>query len=148
MEQTNIKKTEKKLNRIFLIGFMCSGKTITGKLLAKRLNLRFKDSDAEIEKFYGESPSVIIKKKGIRYFRKIEEKTVKNIIKKENIIVAMGGGIMALKKWTEYLKDKGISVYLSCSAEELKRRLLNPKNKRPLIGQGRSEEHTSELQSH
>ena len=140
MEQTNIKKTEKNINRIFLIGFMCSGKTITGKLLAKKMNLKFFDSDAEIEKIYKKSVSIIIKEKGIRYFRNIEEKTVKRLIKNKNIIVAMGGGIMALKKWNEYLKDKGISVYLSCSIKELKKRLMMKKNSRPLINKGTKKE--------
>ena len=140
MEQTNIKKTSEKMNRIFLIGFMCSGKTITGALLAKKLNLRFKDSDAEIEKIYKKSPSAIIKEKGIRCFRKLEEKTVKELIKNKNIIIAMGGGIMALKKWSEYLENKGLSVYLSCSSEELKKRLLKKENARPLIGKRDSKE--------
>ncbi len=165
MEQTNIKKTAEKLNeaprtksrgikaesfrsnlfsangdRIFLIGFMCSGKTISGALLAKRLNLKFKDSDAEIEKIYKKNPSVIIKEQGIKYFRFIEEKTVKGIIKNKNIIVAMGGGIMAIKKWNEYLRDKGLAIYLSCSIEELKKRLLKEENTRPLIGKGSSKE--------
>jgi shikimate kinase len=140
MEQTNIKKTEKNINRIFLIGFMCSGKTITGALLAKRLKLKFKDSDTEIEKIYKKSVSAIIKEEGLRHFRKIEEKTVKQLIKNQNTIVAMGGGIMALKKWNKYLKEKGTSVYLSCSAEELKRRLLKIENERPLIGKGTAKE--------
>ncbi len=140
MEQTNIKKTEKNINRIFLIGFMCSGKTITGALLAKRLKLKFKDSDTEIEKIYKKSISAIIKESGLTHFRRIEEKTVKQLIKNQNTIVAMGGGIMALKKWNKYLKDKGISVYLSCSAKELKRRLLKIENERPLIGKGGEKE--------
>ncbi len=140
MEQTNNKKTTEKLSRIFLTGFMCSGKTITGALLAKKLKRKFKDSDAELEKTYKRSPAEIIKKEGIRYFRVLEENTVKKIIKEKNIIVAMGGGIMASKKWTDYLKDKGLSVYLSCSIEELKRRLLTPGNERPLINKGTAQE--------
>ncbi|MBU2529422.1 MAG: AAA family ATPase [Elusimicrobia bacterium] len=134
MEQANIKKTKKKLNKIFLIGFMCSGKTVAGKLLAKRLNLKFKDSDKEIEKIYKKKISAIIQEDGINYFRQIEEKTVKKLINKQNIIIAMGGGIMSCKPWPEYLKGKGLSVYLSCSIEELKKRLLIKENTRPQIG--------------
>ncbi|MEA3307846.1 MAG: shikimate kinase [Elusimicrobiota bacterium] len=140
MEQTNIKKTADSLENIFLIGFMCSGKTSAGALLAKKLKRKFKDSDAELEKTYKKSPAKIIKKKGIRYFRVLEEKTVKKIIKEKNIIIAMGGGIMASKKWNKYLKDKGSSVYLSCSIEELKKRLLKTKEDRPLIGKGSGKE--------
>ncbi|MCG2726021.1 MAG: shikimate kinase [Elusimicrobia bacterium] len=128
----------KKLNKIFIVGFMCSGKTTIGRLLAERLNLKFKDSDAEIEEIYRKSPSDIIKKQGLGYFRKIEEKTVKELIKDQNIVIAMGGGIMASKKWPEYLRNKGLSVYLSCAAHELKKRLLKAKNARPLIGGGNS----------
>ena len=120
---------------ICIIGLMGSGKTIIGKSLAKLSNRQHFDTDRLIEEKYKKSISQIFKDDGETFFRKIEEITVLDILKKKNCIISLGGGSVLSNKVRKQLKQKAITIYLKVAISELESRLKNSK-KRPLINDG------------
>ena len=125
--------------RVVLIGFMGSGKSTLGKRLAKRLNVTFIDSDAEIENRYGKSIGDIFTQKGESYFREIESNFIDSMKEEEGFVLATGGGMPCFGKNMLKLKALGTTIYLERSAKELAHRLINAKSKRPLL-EGLSED--------
>jgi shikimate kinase len=119
--------------KIFLIGYMGSGKTTVGKQLAKRLNLQFIDIDLFIENRYRKSVSAIFEEKGESGFREIERKALLEIIDFENVVISTGGGLPCFFDNMDVMNRVGITIYLKTSIEELVERLRNGKQKRPLI---------------
>lgn len=119
--------------RIFLIGFMGSGKSTLGRELSQRLQLRFIDLDHHIEQIEGLTVKDIFAQKGEDYFRKLEYISINEMSTTENIVVATGGGLPCFFNNTEIMKNSGISIYLKISPNELSRRLKNGKADRPLI---------------
>ena len=81
-----------KLTKISLTGMMGSGKTSIGKLLAKKINLPFYDSDEDIEDKLSLKISEIFETYGESWFREQEEKICIDILKKEKFVLALGGG--------------------------------------------------------
>ena len=80
--------------RIFIVGPMASGKSTLGKKLASKLNIDFLDTDREIEKKAGADVSWIFEMEGEKGFRKREKSTLQESVKKDNIVIATGGGII------------------------------------------------------
>ncbi len=126
-----VKLKDKKIN-ICLIGLMGSGKSMIGKEISKDLNLRFFDSDKEIEKVLGKTINNIFNENGEDYFRNIEEKICLDLLGKNNCVISLGGGSILSKKIREKIKSCSYSVFLKVSIEELVNRLSNTK-KRPLL---------------
>lgn len=120
---------------ICIIGLMGSGKTIIGKGLAKLYNRQHFDTDRLIEEKYKKSISQIFKDEGETFFRKIEEISVLDILKKKNSIISLGGGSILSHKVRKQLNQKAITIYLKVDISELESRLKNSK-KRPLINDG------------
>ena len=121
------------LKTIVLIGMMGSGKTSVGKELAKNLNLNFIDSDQEIEKKCKISIPSIFEKKGEDYFRKIEEKICCKLIDGKPKILSLGGGAFINSKFRKEIKKNGVSFWISTNLENIYDRLLQSKNKRPML---------------
>jgi shikimate kinase len=119
-------------NNIVLCGFMGSGKTTIGKLLAKELRFCFVDTDALIEQSEGKKISDIFAEFGEEYFREIESKTVKEISLKTNTVIATGGGVVLSSKNTNALKQNGLVVLLKITPEEALKRLKDDTS-RPLL---------------
>ena len=117
---------------IYLIGFMGSGKSSVGKLLAKNLNYKFIDTDEEIEKDTGLSINEIFKKFGERYFRNLERKKLEELIKLKNLVVATGGGMGADEKNINLMKQSGLVVWLKIDFDTFLKRVGNDPN-RPLL---------------
>ncbi|MEW6087484.1 MAG: shikimate kinase [bacterium] len=118
---------------IVLIGFMATGKTILGKILAKKLNMEFIDTDFLIEKNEGKRISKIFKEKGEEYFRNVEKNIIKKASKKNNIVISTGGGAVLLPENMERLKKKGIIICLKTSPEIILERIKQQKGTRPLL---------------
>jgi shikimate kinase len=93
---------------IFLIGFSGSGKSVIGKKLANELNLRYIDTDREIELLEKKEIHQIIEKKGELFFRNLEKKILKNINFNISHIISTGGGIATLKENIETMNKNGI----------------------------------------
>jgi shikimate kinase len=119
--------------RIFLIGFMGSGKTTVGKVLAGKLHLSFIDLDTYIEEISGKSISDFFLEKGEQVFRKTERKAIKEILKKDDFVISCGGGTPCFYNNIDLMNKKGLTVYLKYPIGKLKSRLLPNMGKRPLL---------------
>ncbi|MDD3321026.1 MAG: shikimate kinase [Paludibacter sp.] len=129
------------MNRIFLIGYMGSGKSTIGKLLAAKLNYSFVDMDAYIEEKQFKSVSQIFAEKGENEFRLLEQKCLHEVAEFEDVIISTGGGAPCFFDNMEYMKLRGLTVYLNLTANELKDRLESSKaNKRPLLANRKGDE--------
>lgn len=119
---------------VFLIGYMGSGKSTIGEMVAKSLGISFLDMDSEIERDMGVSVSDIFAQKGEEYFRELETKLLFKISKQEsNVIVASGGGTPCFNTNMETMNQNGITIYLKWSIELLVEILLDCRAERPLI---------------
>ena len=121
--------------RYFLIGFMGSGKSKVGKIVAEQLLLKYIDLDELIEESEQRSISDMFNNRGENYFRKLEEKYFKEIIKDDNILVSTGGGTPTFHNLIETMNEVGETIYLECSTEILFKRLHENKEKRPMISE-------------
>lgn len=129
------------MNRIFLIGYMGSGKTTIGKLLARKLNYSFVDMDTQIEKKQFKTVSQIFAEKGEEEFRRLEQKCLHEIAEFDKVIIATGGGAPCFFDNMEYMNSHGLTIYLKLSPTELAQRLeLIGGNKRPLLANRRGQE--------
>lgn len=121
--------------RIFLIGFMCSGKTTLGRALAKRMSLPFFDLDDLVEAEAGMSISEIFKAKGEESFRALEAETLAKLACGHDAIIACGGGTPCRQQaWDAIRSGSAFSVWLKPEdSQRLTRRLMEGRAKRPLI---------------
>lgn len=118
---------------IYLIGYMGAGKTTFGKQVAKKLGLRFIDTDDYIVNRNKASINDIFKQHGEYGFRMIERAALKEISNGDNLVVATGGGLPCFYDNMAYMKKHGISVYLKVGENELADRLDSIKASRPLL---------------
>ena len=125
---------QKKLEdiNIILIGMMGAGKTTVGRALANSLGKEFIDSDHEIQERTGVKIPVIFEIEGESGFRKRESEVLIDLVKKDNIILATGGGAILNPENRQLLKRSGIVIYLRASVNDLYRRTRHDKN-RPLL---------------
>jgi shikimate kinase len=118
---------------IALIGFMGTGKTAVGKLLAEKLGKSFVEMDAEIEKLAGKPVSSIFRDDGEPHFRKLEAQITASIASRKNTVVACGGGIVLDKTNVFRLKQEYVIVGLSAAPADILKRISGEKGKRPLL---------------
>jgi len=118
---------------IYLIGFMCAGKTLTGRRLAALLGRPFADSDRAVERAAGQSVAALVKNKGLRAFRRLEAGEVKKLCARRGAVIALGGGVYPSRRWRGLLKRTGLTVFLDCGWNELERRLKKSRAGRPLL---------------
>lgn len=133
MAQNNRKNTGPALRNIYLTGFMCAGKTTTGKALSRALGLPFCDSDEELERKAGSAPAGLIKDKGLDAFRELEAEVVTALAAQGGRIIALGGGVYPSRKWEGLLKTTGVNVFLYCPWPLLETRLKAARAPRPLL---------------
>ena len=121
--------------KIVLLGYMASGKSSIGKLLSKKLSMKFLDLDDYIIAQEKMSISKIFEEKGEVYFRGIEHTYLKEILdKKEDFILALGGGTPCYgTNMQEINTGNTMSIYLQGSTATMIERLIRKKSKRPLI---------------
>ncbi len=120
--------------KIFLIGFMGSGKTHWGRLLSAKLQLPFRDLDTVIVEKEGRSISDIFADKGEEYFRYQEKEALEELGNSdESFILSCGGGTPCFFNNIEFMKKSGKVVWLNTSIDVLKQRLLKERKSRPLI---------------
>ena len=121
----------KSSKNIVFLGMMGSGKTSIGFLISKKLNLEFFDIDNHIENNLGMKISKIFKDKGEKFFREYEEKITLNILKKNNIVIALGGGAFLNKNIRNEILKNHFSFWLKLESDILIKRIKNS-TKRPL----------------
>lgn len=126
-------KMKTDMARIFLIGFMGSGKSTYGKLMAQKLNMDFLDLDDYIEKKHSKSIYSLFEEWGEDKFRKEEKNVLRDLPLSDNLIIATGGGTPCFFDNMEYMNKQGETIYLRTSVRELRDRLKPSNNKRPLL---------------
>ena len=117
---------------LFLVGMMGAGKTTIGRSLARVLDREFVDLDHELEARCGVRVSLIFDIEGEEGFRKRETMALNECSLRRGIVLATGGGAVLAPENRQYLKERGIVVYLRASADELFRRVSRDRN-RPLL---------------
>jgi len=118
---------------IALIGFMASGKTAVGRLLAQRTGKNFIELDSLIAERAGKSIEEIFTQDGESYFRELEIALVKEIADNNNQVIACGGGVVLNKINIDRLKKQATIVLLEAKPEILLKRALNDQTVRPLL---------------
>lgn len=129
--------------RIFLIGYMGSGKTTTGRKMASLYDCPFIDLDTRIETTTGKSISehFIL---GEDHFRKVEQQTLHNASTDSKFILSTGGGTPCFHGNMDWMNKNGITVYLKLDPLSLFHRLKASKRPRPLL-EGKSDEELLEF---
>jgi len=120
--------------RIFLIGFMGSGKTHWGKQLATQLKIPYYDLDDVISSKEKKSVSQIFAESGEESFRVKERQVLESLIdENETMVLSCGGGTPCFFNNIETMKKYGVGVWLNTHVEVLLMRLKSEKASRPLI---------------
>jgi len=132
--------------RIFLIGFMGSGKTTLGKQLAVRLGYQFIDQDHLIEERFKMSVADIFDTYGESSFRNAEREVLMSFETSNNLVVSTGGGAPCFFDNISLMNRLGCSIYLKADPKTLVNRLQDSHNTRPLIT-GKSEQELLEYVS-
>ena len=120
-----------KKNLVFL-GMMGSGKTSIGNIISKKLKLKFIDIDQIIEKELNMKIPKIFETKGEKYFREVEERITLKMLKKQKIVISLGGGSFLNREIRKEILKNHISFWLNWKSETLISRIYN-NTKRPLV---------------
>lgn len=125
------------MKKIILLGYMGSGKSTIGKVLANKINFSSYDLDNYIEKEQNLTVSKIFEQKGELYFRKLEHQAFKTILdKNQNLVLSLGGGTPCYYDNHLSLNSENvISIYLKASIETLFERLKTSDLSRPLLSE-------------
>jgi shikimate kinase len=118
---------------IALIGFMGTGKTVVGKLLAQKLGKDFIETDALIGEKAGRSIPEIFRQDGEIGFRELEIEVIKNIAGRKNAVIACGGGIVLNTINIDRLRRECVIVCLMASPSVILKRTSSDKEERPLL---------------
>lgn len=124
--------------RIFLIGFMGSGKSTLGVQLARHLAYQFVDMDQLIEDTAEMSIPEIFDEHGEDVFRKWEHDILLELCQREKLVISTGGGVPCHSGLMDLMNSHGSTIYLSLSPKALLNRLIHSRTERPLI-KGKSE---------
>jgi len=122
-----------RIMRIFLVGFMASGKSYLGRELALLTGLPFLDLDALIEQRSGLSIAAWFEQRGEDAFRKYEREQLRSVVEWPDLILACGGGTPCFYDNMEWMNQQGLTIYLEVPTELLFRRLSKEKASRPLV---------------
>ncbi|MGH9439375.1 MAG: shikimate kinase [Terriglobia bacterium] len=118
---------------IYLLGFMGSGKSTIGELLARQIKWAFIDLDSTIEAGQGVSIREIFENAGEPFFRQVEHAALTEASRTEPAVISLGGGTWIQKPNMDFIQTtKGTTIWLDCGLEELRRRCAGIQN-RPLF---------------
>jgi shikimate kinase len=119
--------------RVYIVGYMGSGKSSIGKQLANGLDYDFFDSDDLTMARAGKSISRIFSDHGEEYFRRLESEIIRETMQFDNAVISTGGGLPCYHNNMEWMKANGVTVYLEAAPGLLFHRLVRNKGGRPLI---------------
>src|SRR5689334_8840974 len=112
---------------IYLVGFMGSGKTTIGRLLARKIGWHFADLDHDIEKAHGRTVQQIFAEQGESHFRALEHQAlmsrVRDIERGKPTVVALGGGAFVQADNYALLENNGLTLFLDAPFELIQRRV-------------------------
>jgi shikimate kinase len=121
-----------RIERVVLLGYMCSGKSTVGESLARRLRWDFVDFDVEIERREGRPIWEVVEARGEDELRRMEEALTREIADRVGLVLAPGGGWITQPGLLEAIRRGTLAVWLSVSPEETVRRLREDPQDRPL----------------
>jgi len=145
-EKSNLKFQIIVKKNLVLLGMMGVGKTTVGKIVAKKQGMEFIDTDKNIEEKCLMKISEIFKKKGEKFFRSEEEKEVLKSLKKNNCIIALGGGAFINKTIRDNVLKNTVSMWLDIDLKTLNKRIKWNK-KRPLLDKEDNQKKINKLYS-
>jgi 3-dehydroquinate synthase len=120
------------MQNVFLVGLMGAGKTTIGRILARKLGLKFVDSDHEIEARTGASIPWIFEIEGEASFRRREADVIRELTGQSGLVLATGGGAILNADNRAHLKARGTVIYLRATVHSILQRTAHDKN-RPLL---------------
>lgn len=133
------------MDNIILVGFMGTGKSAVGKALARKLGRPFLDLDREIEREAGRTVQQIFAEEGESAFRQKEAKVVREAAKLKTHVIATGGGVMGDEQNVEALRNSGVLVCLTATADVIMERTAATRAARPLLAGADPKERILEL---
>jgi shikimate kinase len=129
---------------LVLLGMMAVGKSTLAKIVAKKQDLEFVDSDTNIENKFSMKIAEIFKKEGEKFFRAEEEKEVIKILKKNNCVIALGGGAFINKNIRNNVLKNSFSIWLDIDLATLNKR-IKWNSKRPLLDKNNNNKKINKL---
>ncbi len=132
------KKAKHPPNLIALIGFMGSGKSTVGRLLATRIGYKFVDLDALIEETTGKPIPEIFRREGEKKFREYESQLLWSLTEEKNTVISTGGGAPITEKNRTFFTTRAFTIFLHVTLEEVLKRTTRDNN-RPLLNQNLEE---------
>lgn len=121
--------------RIYLVGYMGSGKSKVAESLAKLLKYSTVDTDKLVEERVGSTVETIFNTEGQEYFREMEKDVLRQTERFDNIVISTGGGTPCYFDNMRWMKEHGFTVYLEANPGLLFHRLATNRSGRPLISQ-------------
>ena len=126
--------------RLYLTGYMASGKSTLGRKIAQRADLPFLDTDKMVEEAEDAAVADIITFAGEAYFREAERRALEQTADYENAVISTGGGLPVWGDNQAWIAEHGVSVYLNRAPEQILSRLSeHGRQKRPKF-RGKSDE--------
>jgi shikimate kinase len=108
---------------IVLIGYRCSGKTVVGRAVAKRLDRAFVDADDILEEKAGRSIEKIVEEHGWVFFRQLEQEVIQDLSVLDNLVISTGGGVVINGENIRCLKQNGFLIWLRAGPDILSSRM-------------------------
>lgn len=134
------------MKNIVLTGFMGTGKSTVGHLLAKKTGRRFIDTDMAICDRENRTISDIFNTDGEKYFRSVEKQMIAELCELSNCVIATGGGTVLDGENIDNLRKNGVIIHLSASVETIMRRTAS-NTSRPLLNEKNEEQIKQMLES-
>jgi len=128
------------MKRIFLIGYMGSGKTTLGRAFSKEQKLTFIDLDWYIEERFHKTIQQIFSERGENGFRELERRMLHEVADFEDVVIAAGGGTPCFFDNMDFMNEHGVTVLLEAKPSTLFNRLKVAKSQRPLLANKSDEE--------
>src|SRR5262245_3579861 len=122
----------RRFSNIALVGFMGTGKSTVGQIVAGMLHFKFLDTDEMIERMAGKRISEIFAAEGEERFRQYETQVVADLRNLTKVVVSTGGGLITRPENLASLKEHSLVVCLWCSAETIYKR-VGHQTHRPLL---------------
>jgi shikimate kinase len=122
--------------RIYLTGFMGSGKSTIGPILANSIGYEFADLDALVEAGAGMTVAQIFREKGEEAFRAMERSVLAAVAARSRLVVALGGGVLTDPSNLALVASTGIMVYLRATPEDIAGRLRRKRDRPLILGEG------------
>ncbi|MEL6123439.1 MAG: shikimate kinase [Bacteroidota bacterium] len=136
------------MTRIYLIGYMASGKTTIGNLLAQEILWDFEDLDQTIEKRANLAIPELFYRYGEQAFREVEASALYSTRTAINRVISTGGGAPCYHQNMEWMKAQGLTIYLKTEPDTLVERLVDGPNRRPLVANMNEQELESYIDKH